>query len=340
MCKIMIMSGIKQEKGITSKVWDFVFSMSEKMSVRNDDGLGYAAVDRKGNLFGERWLNNEDAFSIRNDKKQKDIVEKYKGFLKQEDEYNYFGDFENNIAAITLHTRMATSGKQFFNTHPFIDNDTSLIHNGVISNTKELTMKTSTCDSECILNKYLEENVNHDAKNIAKVSQALQGYYACGVFSRDLDGNRILDIFKDSSANLSAAYIKEFETVVFSTDLTDIEEVCEELKLTISSTFKVESNMHIRINPLTGEVLETHKFQKRLEVVSYGNYYKHNSYHPEMSSSSKEDLLTLEGDIWTEDDMNWALEEGFYQMHDFYQDKKGNWKLIEYAQAKYGSKKA
>jgi len=70
--------------------------MSEDKS--HQDGLGYAAID------------------------------------SHQFNYNKFGDVRlDDMSAITLHTRLATSGKGLLNCHPFIENDTSVIHNGMIS---------------------------------------------------------------------------------------------------------------------------------------------------------------------------------------------------------------
>ena len=42
--------------------------MGDLMSPGNYDGIGYTAVDPKGEIFGERWLFNEEAFKQRKEK--------------------------------------------------------------------------------------------------------------------------------------------------------------------------------------------------------------------------------------------------------------------------------
>lgn len=276
MCKIMVMPGIKPEN--VKDTWEFVEEMSKLMSIGNSHGLGYAAINDFGELFGERWFNNDDAFDVRNPitDKDKSLLEKFKGFIKKDYVYNTFGPMEDKgLKAITLHARFSTNTRTMENTHPFVRNDTSLIHNGVIRNHDKLKKLTSTCDSEVILNSYVDHNVMNDISTIQKVVDELQGYYACGVFSKTDEGRVILDVFKDSSAHLSAAWIAEFDTLVISTDLEDIKKACRTLNLTISSDYKVSNNTLIRLDALTGEVIQTYEFKQT--GYNHSNY-NHSNY--------------------------------------------------------------
>lgn len=275
MCKIMVMAGINNKN--RKLAIEFTKLMAKQLTPGNSDGLGYAALNTKGELFGERWLNNSDAFVNRPmnqslTKEESLLVDKYKGFLIPDvpaPVYNSFGKIdEDNIAAITLHTRLATSGKEFINTHPFVLDETSLIHNGVISNASDLKMIQSTCDSEAILNEYVENRVMDKPENIRKVANKLQGYYACGVFSKPRSGGNILDIFKDSRAVLEAAYIVDLRTIVFSSRLADIRAVCSQMGMEVGRAFKVSDDMLLRIDPISGDVLSTQKFKS----VGYTQY--------------------------------------------------------------------
>ena len=267
MCKIMVMAGINKTN--RTLALEFTKLMAKQITPGNSDGLGYAAVTTKGELFGERWLNNNDAFVNRPaydglSKEEAGMIDRYRGFLIPElpvQTYNSFGKIdEDNIAAITLHTRLATSGKEFMNTHPFVRDDTSLIHNGVIANASDLKMVQSTCDSEAILNEYVENHVMDKPENIRKVAGKLQGYYACGVFSKSKKYGNILDIFKDTRAVLDAAYIVDLRAIVFSSRLADIRAVCSQMGMSIGRTFKVSDDMLLRLDPISGEVLTTEKF--------------------------------------------------------------------------------
>jgi hypothetical protein len=271
------MSGIKKDKAKLAN--KFIHQMAELMSEGNSDGLGYAALDHRGNLFGERWWYNDEAFVTRNQYTKgkkidtnitKQVKESYKDFVKLEDEnnvepiekYNSFGTLTDTFTAITLHTRMATSGREFANTHPFIDlvADTSLVHNGVIRNHTIQDQIRSTCDSERILNKYLEHEVMKLPSDIQNLIDDLKGYFACGIFSRDNNGKRILDVFR-TRASLSAAYIKELDCLVFSTKLNDIKNACSYLGLTIiSKAESVNEDTLVRIDPFTGKPILTVKY--------------------------------------------------------------------------------
>ena len=59
---------------------------------------------------------------------------------------------------------------------------------------------------------------------------------------------------------MSAAYIDELKTLVFITNVSDLENACDNLGLTISSMFKVEAGNLIRLNPVTGSVISVTEF--------------------------------------------------------------------------------
>jgi predicted glutamine amidotransferase len=267
MCKIMVMAGVNNEN--RKLAWEFARNMAVQMTPGNSDGLGYAAVTSDGELFGERWHINSEAFNVRQaqpnpTKEEILLMHKYDGFLLSDRppaKYNKFGSInEDAMSAIVLHTRMATSGKQFMNTHPFVDNGTALIHNGVIRNAFDLPIKQSTCDSEAILNLYNRHNVTNKPENIQSVANKLQGYYACGVITETKKYGYVVDIFKDSSARLSAAYISDMKIMVFSTVLDDIVAVCAKMGMEIAYKYSVKEGVLIRLSRLTGDPLVSQKF--------------------------------------------------------------------------------
>lgn len=275
MCKIYVANGIndRNREGHTKLYKAMALVMSEDKS--HQDGLGYAAVDEHGKLFGERWLINSEAFTIRElfTDKDKTNIEKYKGTLYKQEKYNVFGELNlDKVAAITLHTRLATSGKEFSNTHPFVENDTSVIHNGVIQNFQDKTFRKglSTCDSEVILTKYNDVKLNENINHVNKLTKKLKGYYACGIFNRDENGQRRLDILKSSSANLVAGYVKELDSIVFTSLLYQLRKGCELAGLTLESSYDVEPNTLTRLNPFTSEVIESKEFEE-IDTYSYYN---------------------------------------------------------------------
>lgn len=300
MCRLLIMSGLDPKKKELN--WKFIIAMGEAMSQGNDDGLGYTAINKKGNLFGERWLYNWQAFDNRNKftNPRKREHEKFAGlkdmvkeFINLEDvpddtpheKYNNFGVFTDEITAITLHTRMATSARGLINTHPFVDlvKETSLVHNGVIWNHAEEDKIRSTCDSERLLNKYLEHEIAKVPADIQNMIDDLRGYFACGVFSLNRDGKRVLDVFK-SRADLSGAIIKELGCLVLSTKLDDIKKVAAQCGMTIvSKQDKVKEDTLIRFDALTGKVLLTQSYRDTARwestTTSHGHHGRHYNRH-------------------------------------------------------------
>lgn len=267
MCKVMMMSGITNET--REKAWAFIKEMAKELSPGNQDGCGYSAMSGDGSIFGERWHINSEAFINRElappiDELEGSLLEQYRGAIKRKQmpvKYSKFGSLQfDSMTAITLHTRFATSGKEFMNTHPFVVGSTSLIHNGVISNASQLEMKQSTCDSEAILNLYVKHKVCDNPKMIQRVADKLYGYYACGVFTRSKENGAVLDIFKCDAANLQAAYVKELGTIVFSTNVNDIKSVCNRLGMSVSHEFIFDNDTLLRIDAIDGTVIDSVKF--------------------------------------------------------------------------------
>lgn len=264
MCKIAVIPGLTDDK--TELAWKFIRKLAKEMSgYTDDDGFGYAALDGEGNLFGERWFNPKEAFSNRDEKVviSQHLVKKFKGMIKgKETVYNSFGKVhDKSLRSIMLHARNATTEKSLINTHPFVSEGTALIHNGVIDNHEELIKKISTCDSEVILNEYLKAKVMDNVKDIQKIVSRLDGYYACGVMSKNRQGKYILDVFKESTARLRGYYVKELGTMVFATpgqsdEWGPVNNVCKELNLTLVDTYELENDRIVRMDAMTGEVLD------------------------------------------------------------------------------------
>lgn len=268
MCKVFLMSGIKPET--VDKAWAFAQEIGKRMSVSNTDGLGYAAITKEGKLFGERWLKNRDAFGAEYEdltpldtelfNNLGDALESsMKEYSNAKGDYNTFGDVvPGEMVALTLHTRMATSAKGMHNTHPFVQDNVSLIHNGVIRNPELYGMKNSTCDSESILQGYLTEDVLTDPANISKIADKLEGYYACGVLANSSSGP-VLDLFRNG-ARLYAAFIKELDTYVISTEDDDIKNTARYLGYTMGEVYKINEGKFIRINAITHKTISITKF--------------------------------------------------------------------------------
>lgn len=262
MCKLMIVAGIDDNH--RDNAIAFTKKMADIMSVGNSDGLGYAAVNKDGNLFAERWLINSEAFTHRGNGQDESIATMFGKVLKNNvvsKTYTSYGVPNLDAAvSITLHARLATSSRGMANTHPFINEDTSVIHNGVISNDDEFKLTLSTCDSESILISYLQNNVGVNIDAAKAMGKSLRGYYACGMYSRDVNGNRILDVFKGNNPDLHLTYINELGTWVMASREEHIKKACAELGFKCGTFFAMLDGFITRINPITGIVITSREF--------------------------------------------------------------------------------
>jgi hypothetical protein len=271
MCKVLAIAGldpkklkyIKNNNDPGSKIWDFMLAVSPFMSQGDKDGLGYAAMGETG-LWGERWWHPKDYWNYREEWTQKDqeILEKSKGSLEAGPRYNVFGDSDpENTFAVLLHARMATCEKSLRNVHPFVRDGMALIHNGVIRNTPQLKNLTSTCDSETILNAYVDLEVNKDPEKMQSLSDKLRGYYACALLGKDKDGVEYVDIFKDDLASLTATYVKQLDAMVYCTSADIVKAACRKLGWKTSSSFRCKDESFVRLNARTGEVVFKQQFK-------------------------------------------------------------------------------
>ena len=246
----------------------------------DNDGFGYAAMTSEGNIYGERWLNVVDALKDRyklsgefEDKLKKTFGDAIK--LETEsnaEKYNTFGDFsKENISkttSIILHARNKTKGdKNIENTHPFYCgdkedvHDIALIHNGTIRNHEDIPKRHSdysTCDSEVILNQYLDYGINFEASNIESLADDFIGEYACLVLTKSSVNNKevpIVDVFK-SEKPLYMAFIKEYGCVVFCTMKHIIVDVAKDCNLTVIGISEFQDGNLLRFNAVTGQLMQ------------------------------------------------------------------------------------
>jgi hypothetical protein len=285
MCKVAIVAGITDKN--RDKVWAYIKAIAKPMSKYNNDGIGYSAITKEGDLFGERWLNNDMAFKRQegiDDVLFEELGDAIAGRNEKpkDGEFNSFGDVKlNEMVAITLHTRSATSPRGMNNTHPFVENGISLIHNGVIRNEKDFKLTLSTCDSEAILKTYIENNVIADPLNFRACAEALQGYYACGVLANTPTGP-ILDVFKSSAAQLHVAYVNDLETYVVGTNETDIKDTCKELGFTIGQVYSILPGKFLRFDAITS---------KKLSLTAFDEW-SYSKSHPTQSSTYTPSRIT------------------------------------------------
>lgn len=256
MCKVAGVTKITDKN--REDVWIFMMYLGQLMSKWNNDGLGYAAFDKKGNLFGEKWLENEHAFGDLSKFVPNLTAEKAQSL------YSFFGDQvkRQEAQAIILHTRAATCEMGIKNTHPFVDNlenpSMAIIHNGVIMNHAKLEKKYSTCDSEVIVHLYNEQNIPNNFKAMNEVTQRLIGWYTVLALSKTSEGQMIMDIFTDGP-RLNSFFIPELDTRVYSTSAQDILQAAKDFNFKVKDGKAFKANMAQRVDVLTGEVLDRQK---------------------------------------------------------------------------------
>ncbi len=279
-----MVAGIKPEHH--AKVAKLVKVAAKAMSIVEDDGVGYAAIRSNGQIYGEKWLNKDDAFVIHNAPKIDPSIEFVNEMFGDMGDwlktpvttpiYDSFGqrtkEALDSTVGLILHARKASSGSKVVqNVHPFVmidqenQPDTALIHNGAITNHEKLTKISSTCDSEVILHEYLANTMYHNPWGIEQLAKTLIGEYVVGVLSSTFDDAQniipVLDIFKANNKDLFAGYVPELDTMVFCTNEYTLTSSCKDADLTVKNLIKIKEGYLLRINALTGEKMELISFK-------------------------------------------------------------------------------
>lgn len=278
MCKVLMVAGIKQDK--VPLVAKLAKQMAKQMSSTERDGVGYAAITKTGQIYGEKWLNKDDAFVVHSQTPVDPIVEQITDMFSDTIEfdqkpvtgktYEAFGDRTpkaiQETVALILHARSATQGnKTVENVHPFVKEGgvdepaaTALIHNGSISNHDKLHKEMSDCDSEVILHEYLGNQMYHNPWGVEQLAKTLAGTYTVGVLSSQYVNDQwmpYLDIFK-SNKELMGGYVPQLETFVYSTNKYTLEEALKICDMTLVNDFKFKDGYLHRIDAVTGQVTD------------------------------------------------------------------------------------
>ena len=260
MCKVLILTGI-EDSDLALK---FMQSASVPMSFADRDGIGYSAINSKNQLFMEKWHNNTKFLDV-DSVLTKEIITELEPFKARlpmlSENYTSYGEVtRNDLRTVTMHTRMATCGRTFENTHPFIDKEVSLIHNGVISNSFELNLnKVSTCDSESALQLYINNEINL-TDNEQKIQETfldkLRGYWAFGILAKDAQGQYMIDIVREG-ASLYWAELPELgaNCHVFATTENIIKTSVSALGLEKRKIHLLPEYNYHRFNAVSGEYI-------------------------------------------------------------------------------------
>jgi predicted glutamine amidotransferase len=299
MCKLLLMTGITEP--LVAK--EFMDRMSIPMSRSNRDGIGYTAVKSDGSMFSERWHNNQ-SFMQYDSIMIPDIAVQLEAFRSRlpsgalDTNYSSHGNVDmNDMRTVTMHTRFATCGKEFANTHPFIFDDVSLVHNGTIRNSSVLNVnKISTCDSESALQTYINKGVANDTTKAKQWLDMLTGSWAFGILSRNVDSKRILDVVRGSSS-LYHAQVEGLGSV-FVTDKDDLLSVAKDMSLNlITEPSSLELDSMFRFDAVSGELIETIDIKPKKFINPHYNSGYYGGYYSSYNQVSKKD----ESYVWDDD---------------------------------------
>lgn len=118
-------------------------------TLRGDDGTGVFGVNKYGNVD---YLKNQGSAAV---------IQQTKDYEEFDD--NIFSDFHMVVG----HNRSATRGMaNDENTHPFIEGNTILVHNGTLTNHASLTDQKVEVDSHAILHSIVERGYEETLKEI------------------------------------------------------------------------------------------------------------------------------------------------------------------------------
>jgi len=284
MCRIMILNGIED----SALALQFMQAVAPEMSLGNKDGIGYSAINSKNKLFMEKWHNNDNFLNTKDvvDLATLKAIEPYKNRLPNI-KLNYMKSGQvtrNDLRTVTMHTRFATCGKEMANVHPFVDQETSLIHNGVITNATELKLnKISTCDSEVALQLYLNEKMGNQTlvEPFQNYIDQLRGGFAFGILAKGAEGIYHLDVVRERSS-LHFTTLPELGTncCVFATTQSIIEEGVKALGLPKrEKIFSLTEGSYHRFNALTGEFIDMYKLtESKLNIIPKVEYQYNEKY--------------------------------------------------------------
>jgi len=281
MCKVFGVTGITNKN--RDKVIRVMKAITPRLCVVEQDGFGYAAINAEGEVYGEKWLDTNEAWKRRQEFKEISVPESDKILLEKfgtsiegdnpllhtqgEQKYAKYGTgVLGDAVAVVMHSRFSTCGDKTINeVHPFVEDNTALVHNGMIYNDQDpIFYKTlSTCDSEILLHQYNMYGVAMDSRELPSSLDDVDAYLACLVLTNTIDKDKntipILDMFK-ADATLHITYVEDLDVCMFCTSSTAVEATCRVLGYKTSKTFLLRDRMQLRLNAITGEVIEENDF--------------------------------------------------------------------------------
>jgi len=226
MCKLL---GFSVSKKLTQEKLSEVIKTSKELLKDQKDGFGYALSGgdiegitslrlTTGNLLGYGYDEPTDGWA--------DITKQ---------PYESKGKVSPCTAGI-FHGRTSTNSVSIQNTHPFVNDDLALVHNGIVTYTGKKRKKQGTCDSEDIFNSFTQ------GKGWKELKKHYSGY--AGLLLLRPDG--VITIYKDETPSLYVCKISDgFVVGTSSYDVTSLAKLLDDapnapwmLKPNIATTCK------------------------------------------------------------------------------------------------------
>jgi predicted glutamine amidotransferase len=236
MCRIMGLTNLNKTKNVNA----IALKMRDLVSEANRDGFGYA-ISYKNSIYAEKFLNPSDFVGLG----ESALHEKMNLDIFQADFAAQYGRQEEKPLAIIAHGRTSTNQKGYVEwSHPFVRQEMAFIHNGVVTvpdknkNPYYDRMET-TNDSEYLANLYWDKGL----KGVSSVD----GYFA--FMNLNIGGK--IEIVKDNTASLFAAFLPELDSYIFATLESMIKRFADDLKLSCTKILPVTDMMSFTVKGST-----------------------------------------------------------------------------------------
>lgn len=239
-------SKIKNINEVMLKVRDLVCE-------HNRDGFGYS-ISYKNDIYTQKFIDPKDFVglnsTLQHDKMMLPIFD------------NSFelshGNMGEKPLAIVAHGRTSTNYKGDVEySHPFVKHDNAFIHNGVVDVPSKHGFDLFTDnDSEYLANVFWK----HGHSGLSKIS----GYFAF----MNLKLNGKIEIVRDNTASLYAAYIPELDSYVFATMERMIKELCEKFEYQCTKIVSVKAMSYFTVQGSKVNNVETVNKSTRVKRMS------------------------------------------------------------------------
>ena len=269
-----IVGYINRDKAFTKKYAQFLRQAIHCDTLRGHHGTGVLGVNSKGDVkIYKRDLAGPDFLEL---SKAKDIV-----------------DSPDNIIAVA-HNRWATRGTSSNeNSHPFQHGDTTLFHNGTISNYRTLTTKNFDVDSDAAAY-VLEQNSTDYAKGL----EQLTGGYSL-VFYNEFEST--INFARNDEKPMFILKVKDGNSILFGSELGMLLWLAERNGIEVEEHFSTKPGVLLSIPLDSNEKAKASKFNIKKENVVYTHHpYYNTSKHNKFKYSYAEDLdVIVTANLWS-----------------------------------------